>query len=47
MDNCKVKNIIPKKNYVQVHFYNGMILESKSLVICAGAWTNQILEPLG
>ena len=47
MDNCKVRNIRPTTDSVQVILYNGSILEAKSLVVCAGAWTNQILESLG
>ena len=45
-DNCPVKKIIPMTSSVQVVLVDGTILVAKSLVVCAGAWTNRILEPL-
>lgn len=46
MDNCPVQKIVPKQNSVQVVLKDGTVLAAKSLVVCAGAWTNPILEPL-
>ena len=46
MDNCPVKKIVPQQNSVKVVLQNGVELIAKSLVVCAGAWTNPILGPL-
>ena len=48
VDNCPIDKIYPENsNSVSVKLANGQIFQSKSLVICAGPWTNKLLEPLG
>ena len=46
-DNCQVKEILPFKDSAKVILESGVTLSSKSVVICAGPWTNRLLEPLG
>ena len=47
MDNCPIDQIVPEsQNSVRVDLKNGKTLISRSLVICAGPWTNKLLEPL-
>ena len=46
-DNCVVKKIIPNETDTKVLLDSGQVLTSKSVVICAGPWTNRLLEPLG
>ena len=47
MDNCPIDQIIPEsQSSVRVDLKNGKTLISRSLVICAGPWTNKLLEAL-
>ena len=47
IDNCPIDKIYPESSKsVRVKLANGQIIQSKSLVICAGPWTNKVLEPL-
>ena len=47
LDNSPITEIIPlSKKSVQVKLQNGKIIQSKYLVICAGPWTNKLLQPL-
>lgn len=47
-DNCPVKEVLPfGRNQVKIQLDNGQTITSKSVVICAGPWTNRITEPLG
>ena len=47
LDNHPVKSLKPFGNGVKIELIDGTAFHSKSCVICAGPWTNQILEPLG
>ena len=47
-DNSPVQEIVPfGTDLVKVHLVDGKIFNAKSVVICAGPWTNKILQPLG
>ena len=46
-DNCVVKKITPNGNETKISLDSGQVLTCKSVVICAGPWTNRLLEPLG
>ena len=46
-DNCLVNKITPYGDITKIFLEDGKVLTSKSVVICAGSWTNNLLEPLG
>ena len=46
-DNCVVEKITPNGNETKISLDSGQVLTCKSVVICAGPWTNRLLEPLG
>ena len=47
MDNCPIDQIVPEsQSSVRVDLKTGRTVFSRSLVICAGPWTNKLLEPL-
>ena len=47
-DNCPVKQIFPMdETMVKIELLDGSVVKTKSLVICAGPWTNKLMNPLG
>lgn len=48
IDNAPVKEIsVQNSSCVKIRLKDGTTLESKSVVVCAGPWTNKLMEPLG
>ena len=48
MDNCPVKKIIvDSESNTRIILSEDRTVVTKYLVICAGPWTNRLLEPLG
>ena len=48
IDNSPVKEIVPMEtDKIKIHLIDGKVLSTKSVVICAGPWTNKLTEPLG
>ena len=47
-DNCPVKQIFPMdETMVKIELLDGSVVKTKSLVVCAGPWTNKLMNPLG
>jgi len=47
IDNCLVEKVVPFGDRTKIFLDSGRALTSKAVVICAGPWTNRLLEPLG
>ena len=47
-DNCPVKQIFPiDESMVKIELLDGSEVMTKSLVVCAGPWTNKLMNPIG
>jgi glycine/D-amino acid oxidase-like deaminating enzyme len=47
IDNCLVEKIVPFGDRTKIFLDSSRVLTSKAVVVCAGPWTNRLLEPLG